>query len=222
MLGRMSIKQFDALLMETRDSMRDSWTTNGLRHSMSRFFTETQYTLDLVEKEADQIKNTVDKIYGHFHTGCGLPKTRPVKFTVSPFVRQFARLHNEADMFRDSAALVMMEQHYVIKKFFLSMAIRARAIFHDCRTSARNWGKAVLQPIKRLIDEYQNTITRRMENLEKLKHNHSSLTERIAESQQQLEELEKLAADLDELLEMLYGDTNTDKYVVRDTEPACG
>ncbi len=222
MLARMSIKQFDALLIETRDSMRDSWTTHGLRNSMSRFFTETRYTLDLVEKEADAIRDTVDKVYGHFHTGCGLPKTRPVKFTVSPFVRQFVRLHREADVFRDSAALVMMEQHYVIKKFFLSMAISARTIFLDCRTSARNWGKAVLRPIKRLIDEHRNTIMRRMENLEKLQHNHSSLTDRIKESQQQLDELEKSAADLDELLEMLYGDTNADDHVVRDTEPACG
>ncbi len=222
MLARMSIKRFDASLLETRDSMRDSWTTNGLRNSMSRFFTETGYTLDLVEKEADAIRDTVEKIYQHFHTGCGLPKTRPVKFSVSPFVRQFARLHREADMFRDSAAMVMMEQHYVIKKFFLSMAISARTIFQDCRTSARNWGKAVLRPIKRLIDEHQNTIVRRMENLEKLQHNHSSLTDRIKETKEQLADLKKSAADLDELLEILYGDAEADEPEDRVTEPACG
>ncbi len=221
MLTRMSLKQFDSLLIQTRDSMRDSWTTHGLRHSMSRFFTETQRTLNTVEKEAEDIRDTVEKIYGRFHTECGLPKTNPVKFSVSPFVRQFARLHQDAEAFRDSTVLVMMEQHFVIKKFFLSMAINARAIFQDCRTSAHNWGKAVLNPIRRLIVEHMKGIERRMENLEKLQLNHASLKDRIEESKQQLAELERSAAHINDLLEMLYDDSEAD-LVETDTTPACG
>ncbi len=221
MLTRMSLKQFDNLLIQTRDSMRDSWTTHGLRHNMSRFFTETRRTLDAVENEAEDIRDTVEKIYARFHTECGLPKTNPVKFSVSPFVRQFARLHQEAEAFRDSAVLVMMEQHFVIKKFFLSMAINARSIFQDCRVSAHNWGKAVLQPIRRLIMEHMKAIERRMENLEKLQLNHASLKDRIQESKQQLEDLEQSAAHVNDLLEMLYDDLEAD-CAEPDKTPACG
>ncbi len=222
MMGRLSMKRFDALLIDTRDSMRGSWTTQGLRRSISRFFAETKFTLTLVERESDNICNMVDKIYDRFHTECGLPKARPVKFTVSPFIRQFQRLHQDAEAFRDSPTMVMLEQHFVIKRFFMSMAVSARTIFTDCRTAARNWGKAVLRPIKRLIEEHQKTIIRRMENLEKLQHSHESLEARLAETAAQLQELMDSVVLIEKILDMIYNEDETLQQLPSGTNPACG
>lgn len=191
LLGHMSMKSFDKLIGETRQSMQETWTTAGLRRGMSTFFKGAGNRMERVNNETRQIKALVDSIYDKFHTQHGLAKVRPSAFSVLPYRSEFKRLETEAEAFRDSLAVVITEQHFVVKKFFITLVSRAREIFNECNRSTKSWARAILTPIYTQIQEHKIMIDRRLENLEKIQHNHAALSEKITELEGTIAELKK-------------------------------
>ena len=200
LLNQLSMNRFDNMVMETRDAMRNSWTTPGLRAGMSTFFKSTARTLAKVEARSQKICELVDDIYDRFHTEHGLPRLQPVRFSVENYIRQFASLRREAEEFRNSPSMLVTEQHFVIKKFFITLVSRAREIFQDCNNAARNWTKAVLTPIYTQIQEHKIMIDRRLDNLEKIRGNHASLGDKVVELENELRELEQKSSMIENIL----------------------
>lgn len=175
----LSINRFDQLIIKTRKAMQDSWTTQGLRRGMSTLFGGTSETMKMVESRTAQIEKVVNDVYHRFHKEHGLPKLSPVRYSVTPFIQQYAQLDNQALAFRNSPRLLLTEQHFVIKNFFISLVSKARTIFSDCNSATRNWAKTVLAPVFTQIQEHKIMIDQRLDNLEKLRTNHASLAERV-------------------------------------------
>jgi hypothetical protein len=146
-----------------------------------------------VQTQSEEICKLVEEIYERFHREHGLPRMHPVKFSIHHFTRQYRKLQGQAEAFRNSPALVITEQHFVIKKFFITLVSRARSIFEECDNSARLWTRAVLAPIHTQIQEHKVMIDRRLENLDKLRNNHASLGDRIMEMKQEQLDLQKKA-----------------------------
>ncbi len=190
LLSHMSMTSFDKLISETRQGMKESWTTAGLRRGMEIFFKGAASRMEKVNRETRQIRSLVESVYDKFHRDHGLAKMRPAAFSVLTFRSEMQRLYSEAEQFRNSPAMVMTEQHFVIKKFFITLVSRAREVFHECNRSTKAWAKFILTPIYTQIQEHKIMIDRRLENLEKIQRNHSQLAERV-------KELEALTAELE-------------------------
>lgn len=180
--------------------MRNSWTTTGLKGGMGTFFGGTFKDLRRVEAQAEEIRTLVEKIYDKFHNDHGLPRTNPAKFSASTFMKKYQGLYTEAEAFRNSPSMLVTEQHYVTKKFFITLVSRARIIFQDCNLSSLNWAKSVLTPIYTQIQEHKIMIDRRLENLEKLRGNQSVLSERVVEIKEEMDNLSQQAALIDDIL----------------------
>lgn len=200
MLKRLSMSRYDQLIIKTRMAMRNSWTTTGLKGGMSTFFGGTFKDLRKVEAQAEEIRTLVEKIYNKFHKDHGLPRTDPAKFSASTFMKKYQGLYTEAEAFRNSPSMLVTEQHYVTKKFFITLVSRARIIFQDCNLSALNWAKSVLTPIYTQIQEHKIMIDRRLENLEKLRGNQTVLSERLAEIEEEMSSLNQQANLIDDIL----------------------
>jgi predicted GTPase len=204
LLGHMSMTSFDKLIGETRKSMHESWTTQGLRRGIVAFFQGASKRMDRVSKDADELRHLVESVYDTFHRDHGLTRIRPGSFSLLRFRSDLQRLQADAEAFRNSAALLMSEQHFVIKKFFITMVSRARQLFSDCNGATRAWSKSILTPIYTQIQEHKATIDRRIENLEKIQSNHSNLNVRIEELEQQAAELENQRTQIQALMERIY------------------
>ncbi len=200
MLKRLSMSRYDQLIIKTRLAMRNSWTTTGLKGGMGTFFGGTFKDLKKVERQAEEIRSLVEKIYDKFHHDHGLPRTNPAKFSASAFMKKYQALYAEAEAFRNSPSMLVTEQHYVTKKFFITLVSRARIIFQDCNLSALNWAKAVLTPIYTQIQEHKTMIDRRLENLEKMRGNQAVLSERVAEIEEEMTSLQQQAMLIDDIL----------------------
>lgn len=200
LLAQLNLAHFDQLIAKTRLAMHNSWTTQGLRQGMQTFFGGTFHDLKTVEQKSEEIRHLVEDIYARFHSEHGLPRMQPAKFAASTFRRRYQLLYDEAERFRNSPAMIVTEQHFVVKKFFITMVSRARAVFQDCNASARNWAKAVLNPIYTQIQEHKVMIDRRLENLEKLRGNHASLGDRVRDIERERHSLDQQAAVIDSIL----------------------
>jgi hypothetical protein len=203
MLTELSMNRFDKLVLDTRKSMSGSWTTQGLRDGMAMFFAGTAKDMSRVQKHANRIYDLAARIYKQFHETHNLPRMQPPKFSVDTYVEQFNQLQEDAEKFRNSPSMLMTEQHFVIKKFFITQVSRARVVFEECNRATRSWTKAVLTPIYTQIQEHQVMINRRLENLDKLKSNHATLGDRIKGREHELRALKEKYAIIDEILQNL-------------------
>ena len=179
LLDYLSMDAFDTLIAATRKDMQGSWTTHGLKAGMKTFFDGAMQTMEKVHKQTQRIKKLVEAIYQQFHIEHGLAKIKLESFALQPFVKELKRLHKEAEVFRNSAVIVVTEQHFVIKKFFITLVSRARLLFSECNGAAEQWSKAIMTPVFAQIHEHKYMLDQRLENLKKIHKNLDNVNKRI-------------------------------------------
>ncbi len=190
LLDYLSVELFDELAEKTRQSMSESWTTPGLRQGMQALFDGVLDTMEKANKQTQQIRSLVQAIYGKFHSEHGLAKIKPVNFSLLPYRSQLQKLYEEAEAFRNSPVMVIMEQHFVVQKFFTTLAGRARELLGECSFAARTWSKAIMAPILSQVREHKILMEQRLENLKKVHENFDNLSDRIAELESSRQNLE--------------------------------
>jgi len=204
LLECLSIPAVDALIARTRKDMKESWTTHGLKVGMASFFQGATDAMEKVNKQTHQIKAMLESAYQKFHTEHGLPKMKPAAFSLLTYRSRLQKLHDEAEAFRNSAVLVMTEEHFVISKFFITMVSRAREIFTECNTDAAAWSKAIMTPIMNQLRVHKQMMEKRLDNLKKIQSNLDSLGSRIAELESAREQLKKQQEAIGRMLERIH------------------
>ncbi len=190
LLGYLSTEAFDGLADKTRQSMNDAWTTRGLRVGMKTLFDGVLAAMEKANKQAQQVRGLVQAVYNKFHQDHNLAKIKPANFSLLPYRSQLQRLYEEAETFRNSPMMLMTEQHFVVKRFFITLVSRARTIFSECNAGARGWSKAIMAPILAQVREHKFMMDKRLENLKKVHENLGNLSSRIAETEATKQDLE--------------------------------
>jgi len=181
LFSQLSIESMDRLIEKTRQEMKESWTTRGLKVGMKSFFKGTTETIDNVKKIADEIKKSVDVIFAKLEKEYGMKGMSPPNLSLVPYVMEFKKLEARAEEFRNSASVVVIEQNFVIQKFFITMVSEARKIFADCHGNARSWFQAVGAQVQGQIMEHKRTIDQDMETLKKVHENMDNISSRMVE-----------------------------------------
>jgi hypothetical protein len=96
-------------------------------------------------------------------------------------VLEFNRLREKAEAFRDSPVTVMTEQHFVIKRFFITLVSRARHLFDECNRSAKAWFQALVTPLYKQLQDHRAAIEGQLEHLRKIHKNMDSLGAQVAD-----------------------------------------
>jgi hypothetical protein len=204
LLGFLSMKSLDELIVKTRVEMNETWTTRGLKSGMATFFKGTLERMEKVSQEADEIRKVIEAIYLRLHTEYGLSKIIPPRLSLLTYVMEFKKLEERANAFRDSPVTVMTEQHFVIKKFFITLVSQARQLFNECNTAAKNWFQAAVNPVFAQIQQHKVMIDRSFESLKKIHENMDSLGERIAEMEEVRKDLVSQMKTTETLLERIH------------------
>lgn len=190
LLNHLSISEFDKLVAKTRQDMQDSWTTHGLKVGMTSLFTGIVTAMGLANQQAQQIKGAIEISYEKFHSEYGLAKLFPADFSLAPYHAQLNKLTAEAETFRKNPVTTMMEQHFLIQKFFITLVSHAREVFNDCNAGARSWFKAIMSPVFTQIQDHKITMEQRTENLCKIQENLDVLGTQVSELENYKKNLE--------------------------------
>ncbi len=181
LLEYLSMESFDQLIARTRSDMQGSWTTHGLKVGMASFFRGASESMDKVNKQVNQIRGLVEATYRKLEADQGVARMKPVGFSLLTYRSELQRLQDEAEAFRSSPAMLMTEQHFVVKKFFITLASRARGIFEQCNGGAKAWGKAIMTPLMTRVREHRMLMEQRLQNLNRIRDNLDILGGRIAD-----------------------------------------
>jgi len=211
-----NLASLDQLVADTRKAMSDSWTTHGLKAGMKTFFDGVNARLSEVSEFADQLNRLVITIYRTFHQEHGIAEIKPALYSLTKYKQEFQQLYQEAEAFRTSPVTTMTEQHYVIKKFFISLVSHARNIFFKAQRDAETWSKAVMSPLVKQIKEHKETMEQRLENLRKINESRDTLQARIEELEKSNAALLRQYAEVRSILNTI----NQPLELVEEPEPA--
>ena len=169
----------DARLQELRQSMSGAWTTIGLRDAMRTLFDELNARIDVARREAQQMRRQLRRVHRHFELEHDLRLTPPPMFSIVHQQVELSLLDREAEQFRNSARTTLMEQRFVIRRYFDTIVTRASRIVADAHEDARQWADTVMAPLTAEIKTYRETLAQRIEDLRETAESRKTIQRRI-------------------------------------------
>lgn len=204
MLAALSINAVDDLVNKTRQEMEGSWTTAGMKKGMKTFFDGARDTMQHVSTLAEQTQNVVQAIYRKFHEEHGLPIGELKAYSLKKYRIELERLHEEAEAFRNSPITTMTEQHFVIKKFFISLVSHVRHLFMKANRETDAWLKGSLLPLVKQVNENKQHLDQHLETLVKINESRDALDNKIRELEKRCSLLEREKETLGRMSDRLH------------------
>ena len=186
---KISLRQLDALIAETKRNMETCLTTAGLRTAMQEFFGYARARMEEVVTDSREIKTLMDGVYQKFQQEHGLANIRPASFSVMRYTREIKRLQDKHEQFMRGLSLIMTEQKAVVRGFFESAVSKIRAIYVSANRDADDWLRDMMAPVESQVREHQAQLRRRLESIKRIHQASDTLEGRMAELKQVLEEI---------------------------------
>ena len=203
LINNLSIDRLDEILEKAHDSIQGSWTTAGLSRGMQQLIRQTAHQYKHIHKHAKQIKGLVDAAYIRFHVKHGFERRHAPELKIDQYMEAIHTLALHSEAFCRDPVNIMTEKHFLIRKFFLSIAGEARVIFERSRVDCEAWLRNVLAPLITQINDHKAQIERRLENVKKIHDNIDSLQDRLNELQSMQSDLNKQIKVLGDILTKL-------------------
>jgi hypothetical protein len=185
----LNLKTLDKVIERSRREMSNSWTTGGMKSTMKSLFEEIRHNMQGVVSQSEQTRKLIRSIYRKFQNEHGFAVVQPKMFSIVKYRVELELLHQEAEVFRNSPVTAMMEQNFVVKRFFSALVNRAREIFHRADNEIEAWLVATLEPLVLQIRDHKEMMEKRLSNLQKIGQSRNTLQYRILELQEQYTEI---------------------------------
>jgi nucleoside diphosphate kinase len=197
MLSRtLNMEALDQIIERCRKDMANSWTTSGMKATMKSLFEEIRRTMLNVVSQSEQTRKLIRSIYRKFQNEHGFAVVQPKMFSIVKYRVELELLHQEAEVFRNSPVTAMMEQNFVVKRFFSALVNRAREIFKSADDEIDDWLTSTLEPLIMQIKDHKEMMEKRLNNLQKIGQSRNTLQYRILELQEQYTELARQLTSL--------------------------
>lgn len=184
----LDLDTLDNTINRSRREMTNSWTTHGMKTVMKNLFEEVRRNMHTVVSQSEQTRKLIRSIYRKFQNEHGFAVIQPKMFSIVKYRVELELLHQEAEVFRNSPVTAMMEQGFVVKRFYAALVSRARHIFHRASDDINNWLVTTLEPLVLQIRDHKEMMEKRLNNLQKIGQSRNTLQFRIVELQDQYTE----------------------------------
>ncbi len=197
MFNTLDIEAIDALIEKTRREMSGSWTTVGMKNGMAVFFDSMRDAMQIVSRQAEETHKLVQSIYHKFQTEYGLHVAAPRPFPIKRYSDELDRLYLKSEEFRNSTFATISEQHFVVKKFFISLVSHARNLFLETHKETDLWLRELVTPLVQQIQDKRRGIEQHMKTLSKIRESKKNLEGQLTDLRQQCETLQTKAQALE-------------------------
>ena len=185
----LNLEKLDEIIDRSRKEMSNSWTTGGMKATMKSLFEELRQQMQGVVTQSEQTRKLIRSIYRKFQNEHGFAVVQPKMFSIVKYRVELELLHQEAEVFRNSPVTAMLEQNFVVKRFFSALVNRARSIFERADQEIEAWLVSTMEPLVLQIRDHKEMMEKRLSNLQKIGQSRSTLQYRILELQEQYTEV---------------------------------
>jgi len=185
----------------TRKRIEGSPFTKGVRDAMGDFFARTRRDFEEAGRQAGEIHEMMRAMYVRFAHEHQLQPFVPPPFSVLKYLKEIERLERAYNThFNTLWNMVSKAKFPLMKRFFETIASRAKHAYDVANRDVEAWLKAVMAPLETHVREHHLQLRRRLESIKRIHSASDELEDRIAELMQAREAVgAQIAALEDEL-----------------------
>jgi len=190
LFGHLGMEVLKKNIRDTRQAMRGSMFSVGMRDAVKFFFADVERNLVLSGRKIAEITEMMSVMYRRFSAEHGFTLSFPMPFSLKRYMDEVAAI--EAAYYRQfgAGALLTMPQVALMQKFFDSIASRVKQNLDTANRDAEAWLKAVMAPLEAQIQEYRHQLKQRRSSIERIHLAADDLEVRV-------EALQRMQADLE-------------------------
>jgi len=179
LMASLDSDKLEEMLEKSRLAIEGSWTTNGLLRSMESLFGQATQQFEKIHHHAGQIKGLVDAAYRRFHEQHGFVQLSPPPLSLERARQGLRDLAQQTSDFCNDPVNIMIEKHFLIRKFYTGLVASADVVFEQARGESNSWLRASLAPLMAQIHDYKTQIERRVTTVKQIHDNVDTLEDRI-------------------------------------------
>lgn len=165
LMTALDVGSLEKVIDQAHHQMSGAWTTFGLKMAMRTLFDDIKNRMETVSTQIQSMRRLVRSIYRHFKTHHNFSELDPPMFSIVKYQVELSLLQQEADVFRNSARVVITEQHFVVARYFNTIVNRVLSIFRLANEDAQQWLSHALDPLTLAIKEHRGTISQQIQDL---------------------------------------------------------
>jgi hypothetical protein len=192
----------------TRERIEGSLLTKGVREAMNDFFAQIKSDFGKAAKQSVEIHEMMRAMYVRFANDHGLEAFLPPPFSVLKYQKEIERLERAYNThFNTLWNMVSKAKFALMKRFFETVASRAKHVYDVANRDVESWLKAVMAPLETQVREHHLQLRRRLESIRRIHQASDELEDRITELEQARDvlvtQLSGLAAELEAIDEIV-------------------
>ena len=169
----------------TRDRMEKSQFTKGVRDAMNDFFAQIRNDFERAARQSVEIHDMMRAMYVRFANEHGLEPFMQPPFSVLKYQKEVERLERAYNIhFNTLWNMVSKAKFALMKRFFETVASRAKHVYDIANRDVESWLKAVMAPLETQVREHHLQLRRRLESIRRIHHASDELEDRIKELEQ--------------------------------------
>src|SRR6266571_2805422 len=170
---------------ETRRRIEDSPFTKGVRVAMTDFFSAIRGNIETSAQKTLEIHDMMQAMYGRFAKEHGLEPFSPPAFSMLKYQKEVDRLERAYNVhFNTLWNMVSKAKFTLMKRFFETVASRAKHVYDIANRDVESWLKAVMAPLETQVREHHLQLRRRLESVKRIHRASEELEERLSELDQ--------------------------------------
>ena len=147
---------------ETRKRIEDSPFTKGVRTAMSDFFAAIRGNIEQSAQKTLEIHDMMEAMYTRFAKEHGLEPFTPPEFSMLKYQKEIDRLERAYNVhFNTLWNMVSKAKFALMKRFFETVASRAKHVYDIANRDVESWLKAVMAPLETQVREHHLQLRRR-------------------------------------------------------------
>jgi hypothetical protein len=210
LFDRIGLESLRGNATRTREAIEASPFTRGLRQAMGEFFAAIHADFDAAARQSVEIHEMMRAMYARYAQEHGLEPFVPPPFSVLKYYKEIERLERAYnEHFNTLWNMVSKAKFALMRRFFETVASRARRVYDVANRDADAWLRAVMGPLETQVREHHLQLKRRLDSIRRIHGASDELEERIAELEQQghalagqVRALERAVAAIDAVVAM--------------------
>jgi len=173
-------QRLEAMFETARGAMTGAWTTHGLNEAMRTLVEELRASMRTVNDQTHEARKLLRALYRRFQVDHGVEVSLPTMFSLMRHQVELDLLHKEAEAFRKSPKTLLMEQHFVVRRYSRTIMSRAREIFANANDEVSRWLEIALEPLQHAMRNRREALLRQVDDLREAGRSRSEMKQRLA------------------------------------------
>jgi hypothetical protein len=199
LLERLSENALRAMLEEAHIIMDEKWTTKGLIRAMHGLTEGAIQRFGHAEKLSFAMQQYLLSACERFHREHGLPRMSIPVLDLTAYRLRMDGLMDETRRFCSDPGNLIVEKHFMIRRFFNDVAAETRRTYSLSAKEAKRWLGIALDPVTQRIQEYKQTLDDRLESMRKIVDNVGGVQGQMVQVKADIDKLRRQKVELEDI-----------------------